>query len=113
MVMLSGPSASIAAFHNANTASPSRVLAQRLVQHVGRHRIGQAVGADEIAGVFGQRRGDQVRVKGGRHIDPAERLGDEAGGRSSLDSRSSVLSWRRLPGPAAYTLLSPTLNAST
>ncbi len=35
------------------------------------------------------------------------------GGRSSPDSRSSVLSWRTPPGPAAYTRLSPTLNAST
>src|SRR5215510_13030308 len=34
-------------------------------------------------------------------------------GTSSSPSRSSVLSWRTPSGPAAYTRLSPTLNAST
>jgi hypothetical protein len=30
------------------------VLAEHLVEHVGGHGIGQAVGADEVAGVFGE-----------------------------------------------------------
>ena len=77
------------------------MLAEHVLEEAGWQRIGQAVGAEEVAGICGERRGDQVRIYGRQLVTATECLGDDAGPQVFIPSRSSVLSWRTPSGPTA------------